>query len=572
MEPVPSNTATELEAIRDRLQTIERRLALLEGGTSFLGSTRAAPAGAPAEAAPSTRTEWLPMLGKTLVIIGGAFVLRAVTSAGVVAPPLGAALGVLYALSWYVMAARSAARGATPAAVWHGIAGTIIAFPLLYETTVKFGIFEPLPTAGTTVLVTAVGLFVAWQRRVGLLAVIVTLAAAATLVALAQGTGAPVPFVTVLLLLALATGWIGYTRGWTGPVWLAAIPAELMVLLLTGIVMKADAERAAELVSHGALVSLQLGLVVLFVGSFAVRTLRGAADIGGTELPLGLGAIAIGLGGAIAVAGEMPIVALPVGLVAAIIAAFLYALSFTLVDRSDRRRNFLFYSSVALVHAYVAALLLLPAQLLAFVLAAGAVAMAAVGAHFERATLNVHGAVYACGAAIGSGLLLLSVRAMTLPELAPQTAIGAAMPAALAGAILYCLFPVAAHGRTWGRITDLPKVLVLAVALVGTAGMLTLLIAGMLPSEGDVVHAGALAVLRTGLLAVGALALAGLARTDRLRQAAWLVYPVLVAGGIKLLIEDLRVGSPALLVASFAIYGGTLIAAPQLRRDRRRAA
>ena len=57
---------------------------------------------------------------------------------------------------------------------------------------------------------------------------------------------------------------------------------------------------------------------------------------------------------------------------------------------------------------------------------------------------------------------------------------------------------------------------------------------------------------------------AALGRFTRLEQARWLVYPVLVAGGLKLLVEDLRVETPAGLVASFALYGSALIFAPGL--------
>ena len=53
---------------------------------------------------------------------------------------------------------------------------------------------------------------------------------------------------------------------------------------------------------------------------------------------------------------------------------------------------------------------------------------------------------------------------------------------------------------------------------------------------------------------------------ETVREAGWLVYPVLSAGAVKLLAEDLRVGSPAALVASFVLLGGALIVAPRLGR------
>ncbi|MDX1504016.1 MAG: hypothetical protein R3325_16780, partial [Thermoanaerobaculia bacterium] len=78
----------------------------------------------------------------------------------------------------------------------------------------------------------------------------------------------------------------------------------------------------------------------------------------------------------------------------------------------------------------------------------------------------------------------------------------------------------------------------------------------------------ALASLRTAVLACAAVALAGLSRRPRLGEAVWLVYPALLAGGLHLLLEDLRAGRPLTLVVSFALYGAALILSPRLVRRR----
>jgi hypothetical protein len=62
------------------------------------------------------------------------------------------------------------------------------------------------------------------------------------------------------------------------------------------------------------------------------------------------------------------------------------------------------------------------------------------------------------------------------------------------------------------------------------------------------------------------LALARAARSPRLPEAGWLVYPLLVVTGLKFLFEDFRVSRPATLFAAFALYGVALIIAPRLRR------
>jgi hypothetical protein len=68
-----------------------------------------------------------------------------------------------------------------------------------------------------------------------------------------------------------------------------------------------------------------------------------------------------------------------------------------------------------------------------------------------------------------------------------------------------------------------------------------------------------LAAHRTGILA-------GWWR--RMREAEILVYPVLAAGGLNLLLEDIPAGWPATLVASLMFFGGALILAPALTRRR----
>jgi hypothetical protein len=75
------------------------------------------------------------------------------------------------------------------------------------------------------------------------------------------------------------------------------------------------------------------------------------------------------------------------------------------------------------------------------------------------------------------------------------------------------------------------------------------------------------AVVRTAVLAALALGLARLAPHGPWPELAWLVYLLVVFGGIKLLLEDLRIGRPATLVLSLALYGTVLVLAPRLLKS-----
>jgi hypothetical protein len=83
------------------------------------------------------------------------------------------------------------------------------------------------------------------------------------------------------------------------------------------------------------------------------------------------------------------------------------------------------------------------------------------------------------------------------------------------------------------------------------------------------VDPAALALLRMVVVAGAALLLAWVGRFRRYQEAVWLVYPVLVAGGFKLVLEDFLLGRAAELFAALGLYGAVLIVAPRVARASR---
>ena len=79
----------------------------------------------------------------------------------------------------------------------------------------------------------------------------------------------------------------------------------------------------------------------------------------------------------------------------------------------------------------------------------------------------------------------------------------------------------------------------------------------------------ALAVIRTAVLALAAVALAFGVPRVRLFEMTWLVLPLIVLGGIKFLAEDLPHGRPLTLFLGLACYGTALIGASRVLRTRR---
>jgi len=190
-----------------------------------------------------------------------------------------------------------------------------------------------------------------------------------------------------------------------------------------------------------------------------------------------------------------------------------------------------------------------------------------IGGARQRATLSLHGAVYVLAAAISVGLFEWVAVAFTAPNAAAVSSITPAAVFVILVAGLCSWLDVALHGKTWGRFSRAPKLMTLLVLLMGLGATLVTLGATRVPAAADgQLSAGALATLRTGILALAAIGVALLGRWRRLPEAVWLVYPILIVGGLKLLIEDLRAGHALTLFISFALYGGALILSPRLVR------
>jgi len=80
------------------------------------------------------------------------------------------------------------------------------------------------------------------------------------------------------------------------------------------------------------------------------------------------------------------------------------------------------------------------------------------------------------------------------------------------------------------------------------------------------VDPGVLATVRTGVLAVATLLIASIGRHPRFREWGWLVYPLLVGIGLKMVAQDFKYSRPATLFIAMGLFGAALIIAPRLLR------
>ncbi len=525
-----------LAGLRQRVEFLEQRLEQQEENAVAVspGATRPASGVASSqgsEALPPKRS-LLPLLGRTLLVLGGAFFLRAATDAGTLPRTTGAALGLLYGLSFLLLCYRAADReGFVRSALFHALSAALVVFPLLFEATVQLK-YLPAPLSAFALAVAVGGaLFVAWRRSLHGVAWLFAGVGAPLALALAMLTKLWLPFFAIALLVYGCTLLLAYDRRWIFLGMSGAVLADMMILLITSLYLLSNEGTPLRGMDMRILVLLQFGLVAIYLGTFTERTLVGGREIRPLEIVQTAFVLIVGMGGALVLAGQHQLLRLGLGSLALLSAALSYGVSFAFIDRRlARRNNFIFYTSIALVFMLVASLTLLRGELRTWILLADALLAAGLAVRKQRATLLLHATVFTTAAALSSGLVRISAGGLLGQELSINSGQVLPLVAVMLAAAGCAVLRIAAHHGTWGPLVRAPRVLCLSLLVLGFCGLGTL-VGGMLMSghRAQAQDAAILASVRTGLLAIFAVLLAWLSGKSRFAEARWLVYPTLVA-------------------------------------------
>lgn len=569
--------------LEQMLRQVEGRVAELEGVRGALASAIQSSAQPESEGAAedtageaahewSTFASWLSLTGRSCLVLGGAFLVRALTDASVVPRELGVALGVAYALSWIVMGDLAGARGRLLSSAFHGVSATIIAFPLVWEAVTTFKVLSPLAAASVILGVTALAFAVAWRRSLAVLAWTVTLGAVCTAFGLAVVCRSMEVFSGVLIVLAGACVWLADARGWRHLAWPAVLAANVAVFAMVYLVTLKGGPPASwgPLESDGVL-GLALGLFGVTTAGLLYLTLARRREVGVSECLHSLGALVLGLGGAVRVAqaGGQETLLVGLAVLALVLAAACYAVAFGFARRRQPwRRNFVFYASLGLLLCLGATAVVLEGRFLVVCWCAMGLAAATLGARFGGLTIWSLGTVCIVAAGVQGGIFLAAVDAFIRPltvQWRPVTFEG--MMVLACGLLCYGLLWAAQRRAAVAWPQRLPRG---ALALVSLLGVGAVVISAV--GEGLAADPAVLSTIRSGVLAATALSLAAGRKWCGLQELGWFVYPVLLAGGLKLLFEDLRHGEPANLFASFAFFGLSLILAPRWSRRPKPAA
>lgn len=571
-----SELEARISALSEQVARLAARLTALEAGSSqaagepadarraaemVTADDRTAPAGLPGT---SLLGVALPLGGRTLLVMAGAFLLRALTEAGVTPGGLGVTLGLTYAVAWILLADRAASAGARPSATVHGATALLISLPLLYEAVARFRLLATPAAMVAAALVASALLLVAGRRRLEALAWLVVAGSVVEAFALMFHSDRLVPGTLFLVALGIECLWLGYVRDWRGLRWLVAALADLCAL---GLAIRAVSPYAEE----GPRAAMLVGavLLALYLSSFAVRTILLRRSVIAFEVVQTVAAVGTGLGGAAIIATHTTTSAAGFGAVATACGAASYAVAFAFRERrAQDRANFPFYTATAVLLVGSGTALALARPVLASTWCALAIASAALTRPIQRRGLAAHAAVYAWAGAMAGGLATLAARALFAPVTRAWEPLGWVAVLGLASAAA-CLWLCA---RAWpeagpGWVARLPQLALLLLVALGAAGLaaavLVPLLAGM-PGGGAIpARAGA---VRTVVLVAAAAVLAWTARRGRQREAGWLAAAALVVTGVKIVVEDLPTGRPATLVVTFGVYGAALLLLPRLLR------
>ena len=557
--------AQELRRLEARVRQLEDLRGSEAERRTLARGTAAGPAPATVGPAIAARQGTIALAGWTLLVLAGAYVARALTDAQVVPTSIGVVLGLGYAAFWILRADGRAGRGERESAAFYALAGSLVAFPLIWETTARFGLLGPRAAAAALVAFFALGLGVAWRRALGVVAYASTGLALATAVALLVATRDLLAAFAAFLAVGAGVEWLAYCERWLPLRWWAAAVLDAVAFLVAALVARPGGlpERYVPLSTAQAAAAL-LALPALYVVGLVSRTIRLGRPVTLFEAAQGTLAVLLGFGGAWRVLSASGGSVLGLGVLGLFLGALCYAAAFAFAERrAGQGRNFYFYSTAGGFLTVAGASVVARGPSLPLVLGALGLAAAVFGRRFGRMTLRVHSALYLAAGALETGLFLECVRALAseASHALPAVAWLAALSAGAGWGVLAT--DASAPRSGWARVPQLLLALLVVLA-VGRALQLGLWAALGAGAAGDPAVAAA---LRTAILAALALGLAVVARQRTWPELAWLVYPLVALGGVKLLFQDLRVGRPATLVLSLALYGAVLVLAPRLLRS-----
>ena len=552
-----------LERLTARLAALERRVDALEHPSAVPIAQKpivplAAEAGEGLSLAQAGGA--FSVLGKAMLGIAGAYLLRAVAESSSLPRLAIAAVAIVYALLWLVAAARVPAEEWFSSAVYAGTSAMILA-PMLWELTLSFKVLPAPATAAILCAFVIAATALAWKRDRAPVFWVANFTAAAAALALSVATHQLLPFIATLLLMALISEYAAAHDHQQSVRPLAALAADAAIWALIFIYSSPASTRLdypalgmAGLILPGCL------LFLIYAVSVALRTLLLGQKI--TVFEAGQAMIAFLLAASSVLYFAPGNGTIILGAVCLLFSAECYGSAFFVLSKAAEARNFHVFAAWAAGLFLAGSLLCLPPFWLATCLGLAAIAATVLA---TRLTLRFHGLVFLLAAMVASGLLAYAFHALA-----------GTMPAKLDASVCIvslCAFLCYAAGKHLPQENWKPQLLHLASAALAVFALAALLVQSLiwLTALRMTPNAPYIAFIRTLILCVLALALAFAGSRLRRLELTRIAYATLGLVAAKLLMEDLRLGHLEFIAAAIFLFAITLIAVPQMAHRKKKA-
>jgi len=289
---------------------LESRVERLEGAMEELSHRLEAIEGVSRETGVGSRTASIPvdsrlpthdsrdeaplfsLAGTSILIFAGAYVIRALTENGVLPHVGGVIAGVFYAAFWIFIADRAAQAGRSRVALFHAATASAVAFPLVWETTVRFKFVSPAFGATVAAFMGLVLVGVAWRDRQQSIAWIGGIGS----IAVALSIATPLALIPPLLagsLVGAPTLFVAMDCKWVYVSWPAAILTNTLAVMAIGWPLL-----KGKLTNPGELVMALVAFAVLWLGAIVHRRIGHAEDPSLFDVCESVLLVFIGFGGA----------------------------------------------------------------------------------------------------------------------------------------------------------------------------------------------------------------------------------------------------------------------------------
>jgi hypothetical protein len=501
-----------------------------------------------------------PMLGKALLGIAGAYLLRAVAESGALPKLAVVVLAITYAGMWLVFAVRVRTM-AWYTGITYATTSSLILAPMLWELTLHFKVLPSSMSAAVLAAFATAALALTWKRNLVSVFWVTYSTTIFMALVLMIATQDLAPFLWAILLIVLVSEFAACRGHQLNARILVAVVADIAVSSVIYIfAMPENARAGYSSISIPVLIALVSIPFFIYIASVTIQTTLRGQRITVFEIVQTVLAFLLASYGSMTFSSGDHRAA--IGVVFLVLSAAGYAVAFAWFSGQPVARNFRVYTAWSAALLLLGSFFCLSQMWLSIWFGIVAIIATLIGARRTRSSLEFQGSLFLVGSAFFSGLLGFEYRSLigSLPS-TPTWILGVIFAVAL-----FCYGfggrSLKEHWRQW-----LPNLVSAALAVsTGAAFVVFILARAMVHLHAPSISPdmGPLELIQTLTTCLVALGLAdGGSRWHR-SELTWLAYTTLVLVAAKILFEDVRHGHLIFIAASFFLYAATLILLPRL--------